>query len=371
MTHEAPQDQPQLATGDVLRAHLDATAESTDSVSHFTNSMARLLADRLDGQPGGVVPEGYAMVTQLLLYDCKDTGKNGFTDEPMPSDVTGQPPLMYGLFQDRSVELASEAFGEPFGDAVKKVYSEIRENMDAAAATKPPEPKLAPGQLDGAFSAIAKGDTSGIEPVNKVQAYEVLHEIEGVDPVEAVLDGHPQDIPKEGWVIDANMQLGSSAVINVIRYDEGAEFSRSADWQDHRAEHGKGAIWMSLRGYEQHVLLYETPNFPQAQREKEPFDRMTTASYAPLSFRRADITELANNGRIVDGQEPRKGNGYSTHIGWTDIERLDEKNGTKVDISRVTGDQESMERIVAQLGYAMGMDGQSLATLAETVKSKA
>jgi hypothetical protein len=277
---------------------------------------------------------------------------------------------MYGLFQGRSVELASEAFGEPFGDAVKKVYSEVRENMDAAAAAKSAEPKLTSEQLGSTFSAIAKGDTSGIMPIDKTQAYEVLKKVEGVDPVDAVLDGHPQDIPKEGWIIDAKMDLGTSAVINVIRYDEGAEFSRSEDWKDSRAEYGSGAIWMSLRGYEQHVLLYETPNYPQTQRNKEPFDRMTTASYAPLSFDRSDITELENNGRIIDDQEPREGNGYHSHVGWTDIDRAAEKNDTGVNMSRVTGDQESMERIVAQLGYAMGMDGQSIATLAETIKSK-
>jgi hypothetical protein len=247
MTHEAPNDQPQMATGAVLRAHLNETAASTDSVSYFTNSMARLLADRLDGSPEGVVPEGYVMATQLLLYDVKDTGKNGFTGEPMPSDLTGLPPMMYGIFQGRSVELAGEAFGEAFGDEVKKVYAEIRRNMDAVDAAKPPEPKLAPGQLDSAFSAIAKGDTSGVEPVNRVQAYEVLHEIEGVDPVEAVLDDHPQDIPKEGWVIDANMKLGSSAVINVIRYDEGAEFSRSADWEDNRASEAMSSTYCFMK----------------------------------------------------------------------------------------------------------------------------
>jgi predicted urease superfamily metal-dependent hydrolase len=39
-------------------------------------------------------------------------------------------------------------------------------------------------------------------------------------------------------------------------------------------------------------------------------------------------------------------------------------------MSRITAGQESVERIVAQLGYAMSMDGQAVQTLLEIVKSK-
>jgi hypothetical protein len=298
MTHEAANDGgTPLATdpGPVLNRYLDETAESTDSLSAFTNRMGRLLADRLDGHDK-VAPTGYVMATTLLTYDCGTTGINGFDHEPMPPEVTGQPPMMYGIFQGQSVDFARGAFGDAFADEVQEIYTGFSKSTQVQAGKKAEQaqaqPTLTEEQIDQTLSMIAEGRAKEITPIDKTQAYEVLKKIEGVDPVEAVLDGHPQDIPKEGWVIDAKMELGSSAVINVLRYGEGAEFSRSADWKDNRAKYGEGAIWMSLGKYEESVFIYETPDFSQAQREREPFDRMTTASYAPLSFDRADIRNL-------------------------------------------------------------------------------
>jgi hypothetical protein len=377
MTHEGANNDPAMrATGPALRDYLHEHAESTDSLSHFSNTMAGLLADRLDGSPDGVVPKGYIIATQLLLYDCKDTGKDGFSGEPMPRDVTGQPPMMYGMFQVRSIELAREVFGNSFADEVKKEYTAIKERVQTAQAEevskKPELPKLTDEQIDGVFGAIAKGDTTGIQNIDKSQAYEILKKVEGVDPVEAVLDGHAGDIPQEGWIVDARMELGTGAVVNVFHYGEDAEFKRSLDSGDSREEYGEAAIWTRLNGYGQYALAYESPEFPQSQRDKEPYDRMSKATYTGLSFDRMDITELKSGGRILDEKRPLKGGkgGYGGAVGWTDINRLAEKDGTRAKLARVTDDPTSMQRIVAQVGYAMGMDGQDLETLLATIKVK-
>ncbi len=370
MSHETTGDQPIEATGAVLHSYLEKNAESTDSVAHFTNTMAGLLANRLNNAPDGATPEGYVMATQFLMYDCKDTGKDGFTGEPMPHDVTGQPPMMYGIFQDRSVELASEAFGEPFGDAVKEVYARAAAHSAEAESSQPPA--LTPEQVDDAFAVIAKNNTQDLEPIATSQAYEVLKKVEGVEPIGAVLDGHPEDIPKEGWAITANMNLDSSAVIEVFRYGQGAEFKEHLDWKDSRAEYGKGAISMNLEGYGAYKILYEGPNYPDAQRNLEPYGRTDQASYLPLAFRMADTTELSNGGRIVDTKDPGfRAGGYHGQLGWTNINQAaEQQEKIGITISRVTDSQESMEKIVAQLGYAIGMDGPAITTIATAVNSK-
>jgi hypothetical protein len=132
MTHEAAHNgETPLATGPVLSQYLDETAHSTDSVSAFNNRMGRLLADRLGDPEHGAKPTGYVMATTLLTYDCEKTGISGFDHEPMPREVTGQPTMMYGLFQEESVRLARGAFGDAFANDVEAIYDALREQSPA------------------------------------------------------------------------------------------------------------------------------------------------------------------------------------------------------------------------------------------------
>ena len=67
---------------------------------------------------------GFLMATELYIYDI-NSGKDGFTGEPMPADVVGMPPMMNGIVRLVASDIAREAFGEEFSDAVLKIQQEV------------------------------------------------------------------------------------------------------------------------------------------------------------------------------------------------------------------------------------------------------
>lgn len=121
-------DEELFGTGAQLSAHIDELIAASDgnnpTLDDFSVTMGKLLSDRIDH---GVVPMGYVMATQLLAYDCGSTGVNGFTGERMPREVTDLPPVMYSLFNVKSIQFARGAFGEEFADQVEQVYEATRQ----------------------------------------------------------------------------------------------------------------------------------------------------------------------------------------------------------------------------------------------------
>lgn len=81
-----------------------------DTVEQLRDTFGRQLAARIGDDPA---PEGYVLATELLLYDCQ-TGVDGFTQEPMPHNLTGYPPQVYGALRVEADYLAQQIFGEEF-----------------------------------------------------------------------------------------------------------------------------------------------------------------------------------------------------------------------------------------------------------------
>lgn len=82
---------------------------------------AHLLSDRLNPE---LVPMGFVMAGKLLAYDLH-TGINGFTDEPIDSNLVQQSPKLYEELQDRIPAFAKFAFPPEFADEVATIIEEV------------------------------------------------------------------------------------------------------------------------------------------------------------------------------------------------------------------------------------------------------
>jgi hypothetical protein len=114
---------------EVLEAKIEAREGLFEEPHPFLRTALRGLAKRLNPE---IVPMGFLMTTELYIYDI-NSGKDGFTGEPMPRDVVGMPLGMNGIIRLVASEIASEAFGEDFGDAVVKVQQKTAASSDGLA----------------------------------------------------------------------------------------------------------------------------------------------------------------------------------------------------------------------------------------------
>lgn len=120
------EDKELIGTGDrfaeVLEAKIEAKEGAFEEPHPFLRTALRGLTQRLHPE---IVPKGFLLATELYIYDI-NSGKDGFTGEPMPADVVGMPPMMNGIVRLVATDIAREAFGEEFGDAVLQIQQETR-----------------------------------------------------------------------------------------------------------------------------------------------------------------------------------------------------------------------------------------------------
>jgi hypothetical protein len=109
---------------DRLHAYIDEllgsdTQEGPD-LDEAIVSMSRILADRVGDH--GADPLNYAIAITTVTYDCGVTGVNGFTDEPMPPEVTGLSSSTYESFRTHACDMARHVMGDTFGDTVDMLF---------------------------------------------------------------------------------------------------------------------------------------------------------------------------------------------------------------------------------------------------------
>lgn len=194
-----------------------------------------------------------------------------------------------------------------------------------------------------------------------------LKKIPGTDPVLAVVDNRPQDIPESGWLITSHIVPGYGGKMDIYRYEEG-QLTINPPTKDNREEYGEARVHFDIDGHSSHTLAYENPNFPN--KDTEPFNRMSQSSYTGLSFGATDIVPLSNGGRLLDEAAPfDKGSrrGISTSMDWRD---LDSKYASEFPINRIVSDQRDIEPILMALGDGMGLETQDIETLTATISQK-
>lgn len=236
-------------------------------------------------------------------------------------------------------------------------------------------PQFSPAQLRQVSDFFAEGRAAHEAATDVDSNLEVLKSVPGVDPVLAVVEGRPGDIPQDGWVVNSHIAPGYGGVINIYRYKEGSLTPSPYDGSpDSREKWGEARVHFGLEGeYGSHTVIYENPLFPQ--KDVDPCERLSETSYAGLRLTGTDAIDLDNGGRILDEKDPMViGGRGGTFFGmdWEDIDKKLGKTGkaTETDINRVTADPEQFRQILAHLGYSMGMTEQGIQSLVGTVDQK-
>jgi hypothetical protein len=367
--NEFPTEETLQANGEQLNTYIDGLvaqgSETNPTLSNFSLTMTRLLANRIGEH--GVVPMGYVMATELLCADAGATGVDGFSGEPMPKEVTGQSGLAYSVFKMEADLFARSAFGDEFADAVREVRQSVQ-NPDANPEDDH-RTEYTLEQLEQMYQFASEAKSTHEAVTDKNGYFDILKDVPGVDPVLATIDGHPEDIPKDGWLVNSHIAPGYGGVINIYRYEGGLGIDDRYT-SDTREEYGSARVGLSLDGYGSFTIAYENPAFPQ--KDVEPYNRMSQTSYTGHGFGQTDIISLENGGRLLADKDPltMHGGGMSSSMDWEDIDRKKEHNGTEVDINRVTGDQKQVSEILTQLGLGMSLGEQDIATMLEAVATK-
>jgi hypothetical protein len=92
--------------------------------NNFMRELCAYLAKRINSEP--ILPAGF-VIAYLLVVDDAVKNRDGFTGEPMPHALTGQPPMLYSIVMRLQEPIARAAFGEEFGDLVRDMLKEVDE----------------------------------------------------------------------------------------------------------------------------------------------------------------------------------------------------------------------------------------------------
>lgn len=104
-----------------IRAKLKNLREVMPNQEETLYTFGSYLADRLNPE---LVPAGFYMAAQIALYDLQ-TGVDGFSGEPIQSNLVGCPPQVYANL-NRFVPQIAEAVCPPdFAEGVKKMDTKV------------------------------------------------------------------------------------------------------------------------------------------------------------------------------------------------------------------------------------------------------
>lgn len=198
---------------------------------------------------------------------------------------------------------------------------------------------------------------------------DLLLQTPGLDPVLAVADGHPDDIPKSGWIIHANIAPGYGGVIELHKYQEGGLELKPPE-KDGRSEWGQYRLHYGLTNGASHTVAYENPNYPH--KNTQPYDRMSQSTYTGRSFGNTQIEMLSNGGRLLDDAEPMSyGHNLFTSMDWNDYSTPDRrKHMPDMQVNRVVAGVEEVGHILVNLGFGMGLEDVDVKQLVTVVGSK-
>lgn len=73
-----------------------------------------------------LVPQGFVMAAVLALYDLQ-VGVNGYTNEPIRSNLVGQPPMIYKIIEMMIPKIAEAAFPPDFADVVQETMDNVHQ----------------------------------------------------------------------------------------------------------------------------------------------------------------------------------------------------------------------------------------------------
>ena len=120
-------------------------------------AFAHFIATRLEDDPHPIVATGFVMISQLAILDLQ-RGKDGYTGEPIDSDLVGLDEQDANNLTKAVPELARTAFGVEFGDAVelRLVQSNLLPPKEAAEGEHLTEDEIITDDIDDIDDAYQK-----------------------------------------------------------------------------------------------------------------------------------------------------------------------------------------------------------------------
>lgn len=109
-----------------VKVKLRNLSEHLPNEDKILYEFARLLADRLNEK---LVPEGFLLGAQLLLYDL-ERGIDGYTGQRINSRLVGYPPIIYVSIELMIPMIAEATCPADFAQEVHKIVEEIRNKTE-------------------------------------------------------------------------------------------------------------------------------------------------------------------------------------------------------------------------------------------------
>jgi hypothetical protein len=190
---------------------------------------------------------------------------------------------------------------------------------------------------------------------------EVLQKLEGIDPVLAAVNGEPELVPKDGWLIRAKVTPGYSGVIEMNRYGTLTPLNVT----DGREKWGEMRMGYTLDGCSLDTFVYENPHSPS-----KDFNGHLVPSHQEARDSQT-IVPLENGGRIL----AKRGYGYhdqgqSTSSMISEIIAKEDAGGQPLArVNRVTDNEDELKTILLQLGYSMGLEPKGIEAFVATVEN--
>ena len=105
-----------------LREHMPNCMPNFEDITY---DFGAYLADRLNPK---LVPQGFNLAAELALYDLQK-GVNGFTGQPIRSNLVGYPPMIYGILRTQVPEIAEAVCPKDFARGVRDFYEKVNAKM--------------------------------------------------------------------------------------------------------------------------------------------------------------------------------------------------------------------------------------------------
>jgi len=109
-----------IATDSIKEKLLNLEQHMPDQ-QDLTYKFGKLLAGRLNPE---LVPEGFNMAAELLLYDLQK-GVDGFSGKPIQSSLVGYPPMIYSLIRMSIPDIAAATCPPDFAKGVADMQEAV------------------------------------------------------------------------------------------------------------------------------------------------------------------------------------------------------------------------------------------------------
>lgn len=106
---------------DKLRQLTEFVPQSNQYLYQFGTFLAERITPRKQ-----ITPQNFVGAAELAIYDLQK-GIDGFTGQPIRSELVGLPPQLYSLLRLNVTIIAKAVYSEDFAKQVEEIYQKLEE----------------------------------------------------------------------------------------------------------------------------------------------------------------------------------------------------------------------------------------------------